>query len=51
MVHQEHLSDLGFQEILSERVSPGQAAVAGIPMSSMGRERRGNRIQEIGLAT
>ena len=50
MVHQEHLSDLGFQEILSERVSPGQAAVAGIPMSSVGRERRGNRIQEIGLA-
>ena len=50
MVHEQHLSDLDFHEILSERVSPGQTAVAGIPMSSMGRERRGNRIQEIGLA-
>ena len=50
MVHQEHLSDLGFQEVLRERVSAGQAAVAGIPMSSMSRERRGKRIQEIGLA-
>ena len=50
VVHEQPLSDLGFQEILSERVSPGQAAVAGIPMSSMSRERRANRIQEIGLA-
>ena len=50
MVHEQPLSDLDFQEILSERDSPGQRAVAGIPMSSMSRERRGNRIQEIGLA-
>ena len=50
MVHEQPLSDFDFQEILSERVSAGQAAVAGIPMSSMSRERRGKRIQEIGLA-
>ena len=49
-VHEQPLSDSGFQEILRERVSPAQTAVAGIPMSSMSRERRGNRIQEIGLA-
>ena len=48
MVHEQHLSDLDSQ--LSKRDSPGQTAVAGIPMSSMSRERRGKRIQEIGLA-
>ena len=50
MVHEQPFSHLDSQEILSERVSPGQTAVAGVPMSSMSRERRGNRIQEIGLA-
>ena len=50
VVHEQPLSDLDFQEILSERVSPGQTAVAGIPMSSMSRQKKGNRIQEIGLA-
>ena len=48
VVHEQPLSDLHFQEILSETAS-GQAALAGIPMSSMSREKRANRIQEIGL--
>ena len=50
VVHEQPFRHLDFPEILSERVSPGQTAVAGIPMSSMSRERRGKRIQEIGLA-
>ena len=50
MVHEQPFTELSFKKILSESVSPAQAAVAGLPMSSMSRERRGNRIQEIGLA-
>ena len=50
VVHEQRFSDLHFQKIQSETASPGQAAVAGIPMSGMSREKRGNRIQEIGLA-
>ena len=50
MVHEQPLSDLDVQEILSERDSPGQRAVARIPMSGMSWGKRGNRIQEIGLA-
>ena len=49
LIDERSFSDLHVQKILSERVSPGQAAVAGIPMSSMSREKRGKRIQEIGL--
>ena len=50
VIDERPFRELGFQEILNERVSPGQAAVAGLPMSSMSREKRGKRIQEIGLA-
>ena len=39
----------GELEILSNRASPGQAAVAGLPVSSMSGEKRGKRIQDIGL--
>ena len=50
MVHEQPLSGLKLMDILSQRVSPSQAAVAGIPMSNMSREKRGKRIQEIGFA-
>ena len=50
VVHEQRFSDSEFKEMLSNGVSPGQAAVAGLPMSNMSREKRGNRIQEIGLA-
>ena len=50
VVHERPFSDLHVQKILSERVSPGQAAVADIPMSTMSKEKRGRRLQEIGLA-
>ena len=50
VVHEQRFSDLHFQDILSETTSPGQAALAGTPMLRMSRERRANRIQEIGLA-
>ena len=47
----EHpFSELELEEMLSHRVSLGQAAIAGLPMSSMSGEKRGKRIQEIGLA-
>ena len=42
--------ELGLEKVLSKRVSPAQAAVAGLPMSTMSKEKRGKRIQEIGLA-
>ena len=41
------LSEVGVKAGLSEEVPQGQ--VAGLPMSSMSKEKRGNRIQEIGL--
>ena len=50
LVAEETFSELNLQEIVSHRVSPGQAAVAGLPMSSMSSEKRGKRLQEIGLA-
>ena len=50
MVYEQPFSELSFHEIAKEHASPGAAAVAGLPMSSMSREKRGKRIQEIGLA-
>ena len=50
VVDEQPFSELKLEEILSNRVSPGEAAVAGLPMSSMSGEKRGKRIQEIGLA-
>ena len=50
MVGKMALSQLDVKEILSKRVSPGQAALAGIPMSNMSKEKPGKRIEEIGLA-
>ena len=50
LVHEETFAELGFKKFPSERVSPPQAVVAGLPMSTMSREKRGLRIQEIGLA-
>ena len=50
VVHMKALSKLDFKEIVSKSITPGQAAVAGIPMSTMSKEKRGKRIQEIGLA-
>ena len=47
VVHEQHFSDLGFKEILSAWGRPGQAAIAGIPMSCMNTEKRGKRIQEV----
>ena len=43
------LSKLDFQEIVSKSITPAQAAVAGISMSTVSKEKRGKRIQEIGL--
>ena len=50
VVHKEALSKLDLKGILSAQASPGQAAIAGLPMSTMSREKRGKRIQEIGFA-
>ena len=50
VVAEQPFSELKLKEMLSNRVSPGEAAVAGLPMSSMSGEKRGKRIQEIGLA-
>ena len=50
VVAEQPLSKLDFQMNWSNRASPGQAAVAGLPMSDMSKAKRGNRIQEIGLA-
>ena len=50
VVDEQPFSELKLEEILSDRVSLGQAAVAGLPMSSMSGEKRGKRIEEIGLA-
>ena len=49
VVHMKALSKLDFKEIVSKSITPGQAAVAGIPMSAMSKEKRGKRIQDIGL--
>ena len=50
MVYEQPFSQLDFQTIAAGVVSPGQEAVAGIPMSSMSGGKRGNRIENIGLA-
>ena len=50
VVDEQAFSELKLQEILNNKVSPGQAAVAGLPMSSMSGDKRGKRIEEIGLA-
>ena len=50
VVEEKPLSEVNVQEILIEQVSPGEAAVVGLPMSRMSREKRGKRIEEIGLA-
>ena len=50
VVDEQAFSEMKLEEILSNRVSPGEAAVAGLRMSSMSGEKRGKRIQEIGLA-
>ena len=50
VVAEQPFSELKLEEMPSNRVSPGQAAVAGLPMSSMSGEKRGKRIQEMGLA-
>ena len=44
------LSQLDLKDIFWQRVSPGQASLAGIPMPNMSKEKRGKRIEEIGLA-
>ena len=50
LIAEKAFSELALKEILRNGVSPGQAAVAGLPMSSMSGEKRGKRIQDIGLA-
>ena len=50
LVHEQHFSELDWTDFLGAEASPGQPALAGLPMSTMSREKRGNRIQEIGLA-
>ena len=50
MVYEQPFSQLDFNEIATRQLSPGQKAMAGSPMSSMSSGKRGNRIQEIGLA-
>ena len=45
VVEEKPLSELNVQEILTEQVSPGEAAVVGLPMSRMSREKRGKRIE------
>ena len=50
MVYEQPFSQLDFETIAAGAVSPGQGAVAGIPMSSMSWSKRGNRIEDIGLA-
>ena len=50
VVAEKTFSELNPNEVLRGRVSRGQAAVAGLPMSTMSKEKRGKRIQEIGLA-
>ena len=55
MVHTETFRQVGLRELVlkevwSRRASQCQAVVAGLPMSSMSREKRGKQIQEIGLA-
>ena len=50
VVAEKPLGDLDSEELLSRRASRSQAAVDGLFMSSMSREKRGKRIQEIGLA-
>ena len=48
VVAEKPLSEVGAKAYLSEEVRQGQ--VAGLPMSSMSKEKRGKRIEEIGLA-
>ena len=50
VVHEQPFSEPGFEKIVNKGVSQGQAVVAGLPMSNMSPEKRGKRIQEIGLA-
>ena len=50
VVDEQPFSELKLEEILSNRVSLGQVAIAGLPMSSMSGEKRGKRLEEIGLA-
>ena len=50
VVAKKLFSKLDFKDILSKSITPGQAAVAGLPMATMSVEKRGKRIQEIGLA-
>ena len=50
MEAEKPFGDLDSEEVLSKRASRSQAAVDGLLMSSMSREKRGKRIQEIGLA-
>ena len=50
VVAEKPFGDLDSEEILSRGASRSQAAVDGLFMSSMSREKRGKRIQEIGLA-
>ena len=50
LLDERPFQDPAFKQLASELVSPGTPVVVGIPMSSMSRQKRGNRIQEIGLA-
>ena len=50
VVDEGPFGELDVKELLKNAISPGQAVVAGLPMSSMSREKRRKRIQEIGLA-
>ena len=49
VVDQKPLSELGVESVLNQAVSQGQA-VAGLPMSRMSKEKRGKRIEAVGLA-
>ena len=47
VIAEKPLGELGFEKLMGHGV---QAAIAGLPMSSMSGIKRGKRIQEIGLA-
>ena len=50
VVDQKPLSEIGVNAGLSEGGSQGQAVAAGLPMSRMSKEKRGKRIEAVGLA-
>ena len=50
VVAENHFRELDCKQLVSREVSRGNAAVAGLPMSGMSREKRGKRIQDIAFA-